>query len=117
MFATEFKNSFISDPSSTFPTITGRRNGRCLDTIEITEAKVDKIIAGLKTNPSPGPDGVHPVLLKNTKSLIGPLTKIMQFSMEEGKLPQQWKESTVIPVYKKGDKFDPNYHNNGKNQQ
>ncbi|KAK9728012.1 Reverse transcriptase (RNA-dependent DNA polymerase) [Popillia japonica] len=31
----------------------------------------------------------------------------MQFSMEEGKLPQQWKESTVIPVYKKGDKFDP----------
>ncbi|KAK9674832.1 hypothetical protein QE152_g40822, partial [Popillia japonica] len=43
----------------------------------------------------------------NTKSLIGPLTKIMQFSMEEGKLPQQWKESTVIPVYKKGDKFDP----------
>ncbi|KAK9728542.1 Reverse transcriptase (RNA-dependent DNA polymerase) [Popillia japonica] len=55
----------------------------------------------------PGPDGVHPVFLKNTKSLIGPLTKIMQFSMEEGKLPQQWKESTVIPVYKKGDKFDP----------
>ncbi|KAK9728078.1 Reverse transcriptase (RNA-dependent DNA polymerase) [Popillia japonica] len=107
MFATEFKNSFISDPSSTFPTITGRRNERCLNTIEITEAKVDKIIAGLKTNPSPGPDGVHPVFLKNTKSLIGPLTKIMEFSMEESKLPQQWKESTVIPVYKKGDKFDP----------
>ncbi|KAK9701377.1 hypothetical protein QE152_g30647 [Popillia japonica] len=39
MFATEFKNSFISDPSSTFPTITGRRNERCLGTIEITEAK------------------------------------------------------------------------------
>ncbi|KAK9738760.1 hypothetical protein QE152_g9624 [Popillia japonica] len=92
MFATEFKNSFISDTSSTFPTIAGRRNERCLDTIEITEAKIDKIIASLKTNLSSGPDGVHPVFLKNTKSLIGPLTKMMQFSMEEGKLPQQWKE-------------------------
>lgn len=59
---------------------------------------------------SPGPDGIHPTFLKHTKSLVGPLTKIMQLSMREGKLPQQWKKSIMISVYKKGDKLDPTIH-------
>ena len=39
--------------------------------------------------------------------LSGPLTIIFNRSIRNSELPTQWKEATIIPIYKKGNKTDP----------
>jgi hypothetical protein len=41
---------------------------------------------------------------KCSQNLIGPLCKIFQTSLTSGKLPTQWLEAVVTPIFKKGDK-------------
>jgi hypothetical protein len=37
-------------------------------------------------------------------TLAGPLAFIFNSSLKTGKLPQDWKDATVAPFFKKGDK-------------
>ena len=61
--------------------------------------KLDK----LNSTKSPGPDGIHPRVLKELTSVVSdPLADIMNESISEGILPNSWKEAHVSPVYKKG---------------
>ena len=55
-----------------------------------------------------GPDGIHPLLLKNCASQLAyPLTIIFNRSLREGTLPSDWKTSLVVPIFKKGSRYDP----------
>ena len=36
-----------------------------------------------------------------------PILVLFQESIKTGQVPQQWKEATVTPIFKKGDKADP----------
>lgn len=55
-----------------------------------------------------GPDGVHPYFLKSCiSSVVYPLLLIFICLLEVGSLPTVWKQSTVVPIYKKGSRFDP----------
>lgn len=60
------------------------------------------------TNKSPGPDGLHPRVLKE---LIGKievaLLNICNKSLDEAKLPEDWKKGNITPIFKKGDKHQP----------
>ena len=38
--------------------------------VEITEIKVKKLLLALKTDKSPGPDGIHPLFLRNTSEAV-----------------------------------------------
>ena len=50
-----------------------------------------------------GPDGIHPRLLKECASVLAePLTKVFNESLATGIFPNQWKRSSVSPVFKKG---------------
>ena len=59
----------------------------------------------IMTNKSPGPDGLHPRVLKE---LIGKievaLLNICNKSLDEAKLPEDWKKGNITPIFKKGDK-------------
>jgi len=56
--------------------------------VEIMEVKVKKLLCALKTDKSPGPDGMHPLLLHSTADEVAkPLTLIFSKSYEEGELP------------------------------
>lgn len=56
---------------------------------------------------APGPDGIPSCILKNcSHSLATPLAKLFSRSLQEGKFPDEWKVSSMFPVYKKGDKKD-----------
>jgi hypothetical protein len=72
--------------------------------VEITESDVYDVLRPLKTtDKSPGPDNIHPRVLKEcARELAEPLTILFQTSMKEGKIPQEWKEANITPVYKKG---------------
>ena len=54
-----------------------------------------------------GPDGVHPLVLKNCADVIShPLHVIFTRSLSEGIVPKDWKNS-LVPIYKKGNRYDP----------
>jgi hypothetical protein len=79
-----------------------------LTSIEISEEDVLKKLNRLKTDKSPGPDGLHPKVLFETRDFIyKPLSIILQQSMETGTVPCDWKIANVSPIFKKGDKKSP----------
>ena len=57
----------------------------------------------LKVNKAPGPDGLHPYVLKAcANSLCKPLTILYTQSISSGVLPDEWKQAHVAPIFKKG---------------
>ncbi len=79
-----------------------------LEKILITDELVKKKLDKLKPTKSPGPDGMHPRILKELSHVIsGPLATIMSKSLQEGIVPSPWKTAHVSPIYKKGPKSDP----------
>ncbi len=58
----------------------------------------------MKTNSSPGPDGVSVYFIKNVFARIaGPLSKVYRTSLAEGYVPDDWKSAFIVPIHKKGD--------------
>ena len=65
-------------------------------------------LQSLKTSKSPGPDEMHPLIIKELASEISyPLKKLFDKSIAEGKIPNKWKLAEVKPLFKKGKKTDP----------
>ena len=62
-------------------------------------------IKSLDTSKSPGPDNIHPRVLKETADVIAyPLHLIFKGSLNAGLLPDTWKIANVSPIFKKGNK-------------
>ena len=62
----------------------------------------------MKNNKSAGPDGIHPRILKETAEVICiPLAIIFNKSIQEGHVPQGWKDAHVTALHKKGSKSNP----------
>jgi hypothetical protein len=79
---------------------------------QITEDEVKSKLNNLKVNKSPGPDDIHAKLLYELQNeLAGPLTEMFNLSLKSGRIPQDWRDARVTPLYKKGSKSNPeNYH-------
>ena len=77
-----------------------------LDTVPISEAVVSEKIGALDASSSMGPDGVHPMLLKSCPGISFPLYLIFKASLAVGSLPSQWKYSDVVPIFKKGSRYE-----------
>ena len=79
-----------------------------MEDIKITVEDVREKLNGLNIGKSPGPDGVHPRMLKELASeLCRPLEIIFSQSIIEGKLPDDWKKADITALHKKGDKHNP----------
>ena len=78
-----------------------------LDSVDFSQSEVLQLLKKLDANKSPGPDGIHPRVLKECASeLAGPLHILFQTSLSEGSLPTAWKEARVTPIFKKGSRTD-----------
>lgn len=76
-----------------------------LETIAFSSEAVLKKLKSLDPCKACGPDGLHPRLLKElAEELAEPLSVLFTISLEEGKLPETWKDANVTPLFKKGDK-------------
>ena len=79
-----------------------------MEDIKITVEDVREKLNGLNICKSPGPDGVHPRMLKELASeLCRPLEIDFSQSIIEGKLPDDWKKADITALHKKGDKQNP----------
>ena len=73
--------------------------------IEINEDIVMKKLEKLNVSKSPGPDTIHPRVLKELKkTLVVPLTIIFQTSLETCVVPDSWKIAHISAIFKKKDK-------------
>jgi hypothetical protein len=76
--------------------------------VTVTQEEIMKKIDKLRKDSAPGPDGIHPILLKETKHEISkPLCIIFEQSLQNGEVPVDWKVATVTAIYKKGTKSEP----------
>mgnify|MGYP001822176257 FL=1 len=68
-----------------------------------------KKLRALKANKSPGPDAIHPRVLKElSKELAKPLSLLFMASAKDETIPDEWRTATVSAIYKKGNKKLPN---------
>lgn len=58
----------------------------------------------MKISKSPGPDGLHLRLLKETANELFPASKIFRNSIPAGIVPDEWKCANVTAVFKKGNR-------------
>ena len=62
----------------------------------------------MDTTKATDPDGISAIMLKNTATAIAPMaTFLCNMSISNGKVPECWKTSLVIPIYKQGETHDP----------
>ena len=82
-----------------------------LEELEITNETVEKSLSSMKAEKSQGPDMIHPRILKETSSqIIEQLTKLFRQSLDEAKLPEDWKKANVTALFKSGErKLPENY--------
>ena len=96
--------STIDDSQARLPHFNSKTNAH-LHNIIITEQDVIDILANLNINKANGPDEISHRMLKETRfSICTPLSIIFNRSMQENIFPELWKESNVMPLFKKGDK-------------
>jgi hypothetical protein len=76
--------------------------------ITIQRSGVIKQLRSIKSNKSPGPEGIPARVLKDLAPQIAPFLEIVfNKSLSEGKVPQDWKLANVTPIFKKGNRHDP----------
>jgi Reverse transcriptase (RNA-dependent DNA polymerase) len=74
----------------------------------ITTGKVKKQIKILKKYSAAGPDDITGQLLKECSEEISPvLAMLYRKSMNQCKVPEDWKTANFVPIFKKGSKSDP----------
>eukprot|EP00061_Rhincodon_typus_P002621 g18030.t1 len=68
--------------------------------VAITKEKVLEKLKSLKVD-KPGPDGLHPRVLKEiAEEIVEALLVIFQESLESGRVPEDWKIINIIPLFK-----------------
>jgi len=78
-----------------------------LSSVEVHEGEVLDLLKRLQPDKSPGPDGMHPRVLKECAAeLAHPITLLFKASLKEGTLPVSWKDATVTPIFKKGSRME-----------
>ena len=102
-----FSSVFTKEDLNNIPTLSSRTD-QILNKVEITSIQMRDKLKSLKPSKSPGPDGIHPRVLRELADVIAdPLKQIFDKSLSEGKLPSEWKDAEVRPIFKKGDKTAP----------
>ena len=79
-----------------------------MDDITVCQNGVIKLLRNLKPFTASGPDGIPSKLLKETAAEISPaITLLFQASIDQGKVPPQWKKAQIVPIFKKGSRSSP----------
>ena len=103
-----FCSVFTRENHNDTPILQSIHDNTPLDDITLTEEIIKNKLIKLNPNKSPGPDGWHPRVLKEVAEALTPLLLILlRESLDEGSLPDDWKQGNITAVHKKGSKQNP----------
>jgi hypothetical protein len=108
ILSNQFTSVFTSEDPLQPLTDMGPSPHPAVSDITITQEWVHKLLCHLNPHKATGPDQISPRLLKETAKQISPaLTLVYQASINQGKVPEEWKSATITPLFKKGDSSAP----------
>ena len=100
-----FKNVHRLDKGSSLPSVENPRME--MGELQITIDEVIKVLGSLDISKAPGPDGIHPAIVKPLANIIAnPILRLFQASLEEGRLPNDWKTAVVVAIHKGGNETE-----------
>ena len=107
-FVDYFSNVFITEPNhpDTIPKLDIPLIAATpMKTLTVHKYTIHEQLLKLKTDKSPGPDNIHPRILKETAdSISSSLCTLFNLSLNQGIIPNDWQCSIVTAIHKKGNK-------------
>jgi hypothetical protein len=87
---------------STFPYIQNKKT---------TSSEIEKIIVSLKSSKTQGYDKISNNILKACNTYLSdPISYLCNRALFKGLFPERLKYATIVPVYKKGDKYGSDFY-------
>ena len=100
----QFSSVFTTEDTTNFPDL-GDSPYPTAPPIRVSEKGVVKLLHGLNPHKATGPDGLSTRFLKEMSAAVAPsLTLIYQASLDQGLVPDDWRNANVAPIFKKGDR-------------
>ena len=100
----QFSSVFNSDEDDNIPDL-GPSPHPTMENIKVTTRGVFLLLDRMNPHKATGPDGISAQILKVLAEEIAPILSLLfQASLDQGTVPQKWKEAHVVPIFKKGDK-------------
>ena len=73
--------------------------------IKVTKKGVMKLLTNINEQKATGPDKIPGKILKMcAHELADIFVLLFQASLDQGKVPEDWKNANIVPLFKKGDK-------------
>ena len=73
--------------------------------IKVTKKGVYNLLINIKEHKATGPDKIPGKILKMcAEEIVDVLVLFFQASLNQGKVPEDWKKANIVPLFKKGDK-------------
>ena len=102
-FNGQFTDVFTKSEHSQFPLLD--RSAPFMEDIVVTKEGVTKLLKGLNPSKALGPDELHPRVLKELATELGPVfAHLFQQSIDKGEIPKEWSLANICPLFKKGDR-------------
>ena len=84
------------------------RSDGTMTEIDVTVDDVEEAFVNLQPGKSPGPDGIHPEIVKPLSSiLVAPLANLFRESYNSGALPEDWRTADVTAIHKESPREQP----------
>ena len=102
-FNGQFTDVFTKSEHSQVPLLD--RSAPFMEDIVVTKEGVTKLLKGLNPSKALGPDELHPRVLKELATELGPVfAHLFQQSIDKGEIPKEWSLANICPLFKKGDR-------------
>ena len=103
----QFSSVFTQEDVSELPDL-GQSRTPTPPPIKVNTKGVLKLLKDVKPHKATGPDNIPGRFLKEAAEELAPgLAHLFQISIDNGKIPLDWKSALVSPVFKKGDRSSP----------
>ncbi|MES9973438.1 MAG: reverse transcriptase domain-containing protein [Candidatus Thiodiazotropha sp.] len=100
-----YEETFGNVGPESYPTIPEKDFHQALDNVILSIEEVRKELRAVKPYTAMGLDQVHPRILKEAAETIAtPLHEIFSESLRSGVVPTYWRQASVCPIYKGGDR-------------
>ena len=78
------------------------RSAPFMNDIAVSKDGVIKFLKGLNPSNTLGPDELHPRVLKELATELGPVfAHLFQQSIDTGEIPKEWSLANICPLFKK----------------